>query len=294
MFKDLCDIVNTGDNVIIALGDSFTQGVGAYSLESWEASHSLGKGNVFNLSANHFREEQHKNNWAAQLRDTHFPDYKVWNLGINGTGNRGTIKEMYLNPLPSNLGNVIVILMATGIERFDFLKKSKETGGPYNHQRWQTIWPIGGDRGDISVIEKVYQDLLYSPRSVATEFLLNVAEAQHFCKARGYKFLFGSAFDAAINRTTLINWLDDDAEYIDIVNWKDFIKPKNDQSFMSMMCRLEDDARFNNFFEFQNMKILETMSMPLKYITPCMHWTIEGQSLVAGILADEIKARGLL
>ena len=62
---------------------------------------------------------------------------------------------------------------------------------------------------------------------------------------------------------------------------------------MDMMCRLEDDARFNNFFEFQNKKILETMTMPLKYITPCMHWTIEGQSLVAGILSDEIRTRGL-
>lgn len=293
MFKDLCDVINPGDNVIIALGDSFTQGVGAYSLESWEASHALGKGNVFNLSANYFREEQHKNNWAAQLRDTHFPDYKVWNLGINGTGNRGTIKEMYLNPLPKDLGNVIVVLMATGVERFDFLKKSKETGGLYNHQRWQTIWPIEGDRGEISGIEKVYQNILYSPRSAATEFLLNVAEAQHFCNAKGYKFLFSSAFDTAVNKKTLFRWLDDDAKFIDIVDWKDFVKLKNDKSFMDMMCRLEDDARFNNFFEFQNKKIPETMTMPLKYITPCMHWTIEGQSLVAGILSDEIRTRGL-
>ena len=201
---------------------------------------------------------------------------------------------MYLNPLPSDLGNVIVILMATGIERFDFLKKSKETGGPYNHQRWQTIWPIEGNRGDISIIEKVYQDILYSSRVVATEFLLNVAEAQHFCKARGYKFLFAPAFDVIINRETLVNWLDDDAEYIDIVDWKDFVKPKGHQSFMDLMCRLENDVRFNNFFEFQNKKILETMKMPLRFLTPCMHWTIEGQSIVADVLSDEIKTRGLV
>lgn len=294
MFNDLRDNINPGDNVIIALGDSFTQGVGAYSLESWESSHDLGKGNAFNLSGNHFREEQYKNNWASQLRDIYLPDYKVWNLGINGTGNRGTIKEMYLNPLPENLGNVIVILMATGIERVDFLKKSKDTGGLYNHQKWQTIWPIEGHRGDISVIEKVYQDILYSPRAVATEFLLNVAEAQHFCKAKGYTFLFTSAFDVIINKSSLITWLDDDAEYINIVNWNDYVKPKEEQSCMDMICRLENDIRFNNFFEFQNKKILETMMMPLKYITPCMHWTIEGQSLVADLFAEEIKTRKLV
>jgi len=291
MFNDLADTINTGDNVIIALGDSFTQGVGAYSLQSWEDSLRIGKGNEFNLSATYFRKEQHNNNWAAQLRNKYFPDYKVWNLGINGTGNRGTIKELYLNPLPKKLGNVIVILMATGLERFDFLKKSKETGGLYNHQKWQTIWPVESNRGEISVIETAYQNLLYSKRIIATEFLMNVAEAQHVCKARDYKFLFGSAFDDRVNKEILTRLLDDDHAYIDIVNWNDFVKPEDDPAFMEMLIRLEGDPRFNDFFEFQNKKIIDTMKMPLRYITPCMHWTIEGQSVVADVLYKEIKKR---
>jgi len=299
MFNDLRDTVVTGDNVIIALGDSFTQGVGAYSIESWKKSLEIGKGNVFNLSGKYFREEQHKNNWATQLRDNHLPDYKVWNLGINGTGNRGTIKEMYLNPLPTKLGNVIVILMATGLERFDFLKKNRVTCGLYNHSKWQTIWPVKSERGLVSEMEKVYLNELYSPRVIATEFLLNVAEAQYFCKANNYKFMFASAFDSTIYKRSLIDDLDDDPDYINIIDWDNLITPcvtktyKSFKTYMDLLCFHENDTRFRTFRELKNNNIVENMQLPLKYITPCGHWTIEGQAFVASNLADEIKTRKL-
>ena len=293
MFNDLRDTVVTGDNVIIALGDSFTQGVGAYSIESWKKSLEIGKGKVFNLSGDHFREEQHKNNWATQLRDNHLPDYKVWNLGINGTGNRGTIKEMYLNPLPTKLGNVIVILMATALERFDFLKKNRVTCGQYNHSKWQTIWPVNSDRGLVSEMEKVYLAELYSPRVVATEFLLNVAEAQYFCKANNYKFMFASAFDSRIYKRGLLNDLDDDPDYINIINWDNLITPGRKRTYMDLLCLHENDTRFRTFQELVCTDIVENLQSPLKYITPCGHWTIEGQALVASNLADEIKTRNL-
>ena len=220
-------------------------------------------------------------------------DYKVWNLGINGTGNRGTIKEMYLNPLPTKLGNVIVILMATALERFDFLKKNRVTCGQYNHSKWQTIWPVNSDRGLVSEMEKVYLAELYSPRVVATEFLLNVAEAQYFCKANNYKFMFASAFDSQIYKRGLIKDLDDDPAYINIINWDNLITPGGKRTYMDLLCLHENDTRFRTFQELVCTDIVENLQSPLKYITPCGHWTIEGQALVASNLADEIKTRNL-
>jgi hypothetical protein len=291
MFKDLCDKINPGDNVIVAIGDSFTQGIGAYSLQSWFASRKLGKPYTFNISGNHYRDEQAKNNWASQLRDRHFPDYKVWNLGIGGCGNRAAVKELHLNPLPKNLGNVIVILMATGMERFDFLKNNYETAGAHNHQKWQTIWPLISNRGSISVIEKVYLELLYSEKVIATEFLLNVAEAQHFCKANNYKFLFASAFDGHIVKEKIVKALTDEPELADIVDWNDFVKPEHDESYMEMLCRMENNPKYKKFSDIQDY--LHKIAMPLKYLTPCRHWTIEGQAIVADHLAENIKDRKL-
>lgn len=120
--KSHVEQVNPGDNVIIGLGDSFTQGVGAYSNETW-ATFSK-PASMYNITGQLHIDEQGKNNWVRQLRDTFYPDYKIMNLGVNGAGNRAAVKELYLNKhlLPSDVGNVIVILMSTGIDRFDFLK----------------------------------------------------------------------------------------------------------------------------------------------------------------------------
>lgn len=293
MYLSHSDKINPGDNVIVALGDSFTQGIGAYDLESWKNCEKFGKPHLFNLSGDKYYDQQAKNNWAAQLRDNHLPNYKVWNLGINGTGNRGAVKELYLNPLPKDLGNVIVILMSTGIDRFDFLKNNYETSGENNHQKWQTIWPIVGERGPISVIEKVYAELLHSFRVTITEYLMNVADAQNFCRARGYKFLFTSAFDSAINRERMIKELDRNPEYIDIVDWTDYVDIGDGNiSYMDKIAKLEGNPKCQSFHQMHHY--CSQLKMPLEYITPCAHWTIKGQSVVAEDLYQQIIKHGLL
>ena len=142
-------------------------------------------------------------------------------------------------------------------------------------------------------MEKVYLAELYSPRVVATEFLLNVAEAQYFCKANNYKFMFASAFDSRIYKRGLLNDLDDDPDYINIINWDNLITPGRKRTYMDLLCLHENDTRFRTFQELVCTDIVENLQSPLKYITPCGHWTIEGQALVASNLADEIKTRNL-
>jgi len=284
-----CDEICENDNAIIGLGDSFTQGVGAYSIETWNSIPN--NPNSYNVSGQLFIEEQGKNNWVRQIRDNFLPNYKVFNLGVNGAGNRAAIKELYLNPLPEKLGNVIVILMATGLERFDLLKQSDDTAGKNWHQKWQTIWPTNSDRGPISKVEHEYLYQIWSPRNDAIEFLLNVADAQSFCKARGYTFLFASAFDEHISKDMLIRKLESKRHLIDMVDWQNFISPAvNRKAFMDMIHQLENPYRNmpQIFAHYASLK------MPTKYVTPCSHWTIDGQSKVAEYLYNELLQRQLI
>ena len=87
--------VKLGDKLIVGLGDSFTQGVGAYSDETYAKHH--GKIDV-HTSDRKLIKEQYQGSWVKQLCDNHMPDWLPVNLGHAGTGNRSAIKELYLNP----------------------------------------------------------------------------------------------------------------------------------------------------------------------------------------------------
>lgn len=292
MHKTHCDQINSGDNVIVGLGDSFTQGVGAYRLDTW-ASISEKQPNMYNISAQHFLDEQAKNNWVRQLRDTFLPNYKVYNLGMNGGGTRSTTKELALYPLPKNLGNVIVILLSTSLERYDFLKPTDATSGISNHQKWQTIFPsLNPGRGSIYRLEKEYIEQIHSFTNDALEFLFNIYDIQNLCKANGYKFLFGSVFDEHISPINMKNQLGEKVEFFNMIDWDTYIKIPNRKHFLDYIIKLEDPN--NNkpiheyFIENQNAK------MPTKYITPCSHFTIEGQYKVAEYLFNVIRKRHLI
>ena len=245
---------------------------------------------TYNISGTHFLEEQSQNNWVRQLANR--LNYKTFNLGVNGSGNRSTIREMFLNKLPDKLGNVIVILLATGMERYDFIKQLDDTTGLNWHQKWQTIFPNPeSDRGAISKFEKEYFKELWSSRNDAIEFLFNINDAKNYCVSRGYKFLFSTVFDERINKELIKKDLENKSHLIDLVDWNDFVSPEPYTSLMDMIYRSDGN-------EYKSMHDLfalgRSLSVPTKYVTPCAHWTIEGQHKVAEFLYEEIKKRNLI
>jgi hypothetical protein len=286
------DIIHSGDNVIIGLGDSFTQGVGAYSLETWASVNA--PANLYNISGQHFIEEQGKNNWVRQLADNFLPGYKSMSLGVNGAGNRAAVKELYLNPLPSNVGNVVVVLMSTGLERFDFLKNEKRTSGSENHQKWRTIWPsLSSPREDIGRLEEEYAKNVWSEKVDIMEFLMNVAEAQEFCRSRNYKFVFGSAFDSRITQEYFKKHLAEDADsWLSLINWDNFIFSSGCNDFMEHIRKLENHPNVLKFHD--GREYCNQLSMPLQYITPCYHWTIEGNYEIAKLLHGILKDKNIV
>jgi len=278
--KSHIDKIEPEDNVVIGLGDSFTQGVGAYSEETWKYIADKNPG-LYNISGQHFIDEQGKNNWVKQLCKHFMPDYKCMSLGVNGAGNRAAVKELYLNPLPKNVGNVIVILMATGLERFDFLKKDKLTSGEENHQKWATIWPsLDSKRDNIAKLEKIYARQIWEEHVDVMEFMLTVAEASTFCRAHGYRFFFGSAFDDKINQTYFKKTLGEDyISFSHLIDWKQFLKPDRCTSYMEYIRKLENNANLQDFHT--SSEYMQKRKAPLKYITPCNHWTVKGSYNVA-------------
>lgn len=288
MYHTHCDEIVSGDNVIVGLGDSFTQGVGTYSLETWASMPE--KPSTYNISGQLFLEEQGQGNWVRQLVQNHLPGYKTYNLGVNGAGNRAAVKELYLNPLPKDLKNVIVILMCSGIERYDFLKKDDESAGINWHQKWQTIFPCITDRGVISEVDRAYYERIWTSRSDAIELLMNIKDAENFCKAHGYKFLFASAFDRLVNRKLLIDQLNNKRYLIDMIDWNNFISTGEYYAMIDMVNQLENKPM--SMVEIHEH--YRDLKMPTKYISPCAHWNKEGAKFVANYIYNELQKRELI
>ena len=139
----------------------------------------------------------------------------------------------------------------------------------------------------------MYAELLHSFRVTTTEYLLNVADAQNFCRARGYKFLFTSAFDTHISKNVMAKDLDRNPEYIDIVDWDDYITLDDGNiTYMDMIAKLENNPQCQTFHQMH--AYCSKFTMPLEYITPCAHWTIKGQGIVAADLYKQMIKHNLL
>lgn len=266
MLKDYLPTTSPNDNLLVVLGDSITQGIGAYPLHVWEKHR--GKPH-FNVLGELYRDHQMQNNWASQLSSNHLSNYKVINLAVNGVGNRAASKEIYLNPIPKTTGNVIVIFMISGLQRFDFLKTSYSNNA---HMNWLTIWPIPDlHKGQpIEKVEQWYSIHGHSDKTSIIETLMAISDVANFCKANGYEFLFANAFDELFDITKMQHVLGDDQHLLNIIDWKRFISTNFTLEF------LKKESKDLNLWKFTS-----NLQVPSKYITPCSHWTIEGQRVVA-------------
>lgn len=274
MLKDYVPKINNTDNVIIAVGDSFTQGIGAYPEEVWKAHE--GKPH-FNVVGELYRDHQMANNWASQLCKNHLPNYKVINVAVNGVGNRAAAKEIYLNNLPETTGNVIVIFMVSGLQRFDFLKADYNGN---DHMRWLTIWPIPDlHKGEpIEKVEQWYAKHGHSDKTSIIETLTAIAEVSNMSKARGYKFMFANAFDELFSIENMKQALGTDSNLLNIVDWNNFLPVNFTQEF------LKKESGSANLWAYSSK-----LRIPSTYITPCSHWTIEGQRVVAEHIYNFLK-----
>lgn len=283
MHKQFQQTINPGDRVIIGLGDSYTQGVGAYTKELWDKH--KGKIDVFNENPEVI-EQQYTNSWVNQLAIK--LGYKSINLGHAGTGNRAAFKELYFNPdLLYNVKDAVVIYFLSGIERFDFVSQDLIS----EHHHFYAMWPNPWDKNASNKkLWEVYAESIHSDRFVATELMLNILEAQEFCRARGFKLIVSPAFDMRINRDWIKNVYRSregllipnkcviDDSFVDQFDWNQFYVPEGYKSFMELLCELEGDRSLapGGFY-----KHFCDLPYPSKYITNCAHPALEGHKVIA-------------
>lgn len=281
MHKQFQQPINPGDRVIIGLGDSYTQGVGAYTDATWQKYG--GRIDVF-AEGKDLLKEQYENSWVNQLALK--LGYKSINLGHAGTGNRAAFKSLYFYPeLLYNVKDAIVIYFLSGIERFDFVNKELTS----EHHHFLAMWPNFWDKNSKQPeLWKAYADYLHSDRFVAAELMLNLFEAQEFCRARGFKLIVAPAFDMRINKDWITKAFKDKIlsiqscavgeEFVNQFDWNQFYTPAGYKTFMELLCDLDGHRKLapGGFYEHYCK-----MDYPTKYITNCAHPNLEGHKVIA-------------
>jgi len=274
--------IQPGDRAIICLGDSFTQGQGAWSAETWKQhnyriDHKIIKGDL--------EREIYANSWPSQL-GKRLPEFVMINLGVIGTGNRAAVKELYLNPglgLDKISGGVL-IYMLSGIERLDLINKTF----PAN-RHFDTIWPSPDHESELW---RSYAKQVWSDKFSAIETILNIKEAETYAKANNLHLVLISAFEQRYTAEWFERMLDKvHKELIATVPWDKFFYPYNYLSFIELLLELEGKKELANGSWYSHYTALST---PSKYVTNCCHPTIEGYTVIANEIYKYLKDRNLI
>lgn len=274
--------------IIIGLGDSYTQGVGSWSKETYKKH----KGRIDPLKtfSDELTIEMYHNSWVHQLCRNHLTDFIPVNLGIAGAGNRAAVKELYLNPNIEfdNAKEVIVIYMMSGLERFDFVTRNYTS-----HSHFYTMWPHPWDPNSTNKnLWQAYADSLWSEQFNVLENILNIREAEIYCQAKNWKLVVTSAFDQRITTDYFLKHAGvENKKLVDSVSWNNFLYPHGMKSFMELLLTHDGNAHMVDG-EFYNH--YSKLKEPTEYITNCIHPTQEGARIIAEEMFEFLKDNRLI
>ena len=261
-------------NVVIGIGDSWTQGQGGYPDHIWIQYN--GHVNVPMGQDKHLLKYEFENSWVNVLCRDHFTDHTPVNLGKRGCGNRGAVRQLYFMDKKirdSILGGYLIFVLS-GWDRFDFFSKNYTNQYyPYN-----TVYPWDNE----NKLWKLYFEEAHSEISVITETLCCILEAQTFAKAHNLKFIFANAFDP--------RGLEDFNKFPDLVdqiNFDNYLnKHTNYQTFVDKLMLLDGYPKEQLHGAYN---ICQKLSKPNKHMTKCFHPTTDGYKVIAAELYNFIK-----
>lgn len=287
MYAQLIPHIDNNSKLIIGIGDSFTQGVGSWSKETYTEY----GGFVDPLRIpEHLAIEMYEYSWVHQLCRNHLTDHTPVNLGILGKGNRASLKELYLNPHINvfDAKEVTVVYMLSGIERFDFINREFTKDG---NSHFLAMWPNPWDKNTThKQLWEAYARDLWSEKFVCLETLLHLKEAEMFCKANGWNLVIASAFDQRITKDNFINKVGEEhVELIESAPWDKFLYPQGCKSFMQLLLRYDgrEELADGAFYDYYSK-----LKFPTEYITNCMHPSREGYRIMAEEIYNFMKNKG--
>lgn len=275
--------------VIVGLGCSWTQGEGGYPKEIWEKYR--GRVNLPIHESRHLIPYEHEHSWVNVLCKQYFQDHVPINLGQRGIGNRGSAKSLYLANIDWDAVETgIVVYMLSGFERFDFFRDSwrnekfcghsdLKDAGYYN---FQTLWPHMGNQPAWDL----YAEHIYSESGTAGEQFANIMEVQTFCKAHGLKFVLANAFDGRGKE-----FLEEHCgPLVNKIDWSSYIHTSKDyESFVELLVKKDNFLSPDQWMHYY--EIYQSQPGPMKYLTNCIHPTINGYQEIAAELRSFIKDR---
>lgn len=267
---------------IIGLGCSWTQGEGAYPEEIWKQY--SGKVNLRMGSDTHLREYEEENSWVNVITRDYLTEYTPVNLGVRGIGNRAAVKELYFANSKINwkTSSGTIILLLSGFERLDFFTDRIDA-----HYKYNTAWPH--DHDPPKPLWEAYKNELYNEKMICMEALTSILEAQTFTERYNFNLLIGNAYNPFHVPSYIKQNLGE--TYANLVNWDNYIHTENDINFVQKLVVL-DDFIPNNVAGYWGF--YTHMKWPGKYLTNCIHPTIDGYKVIAKTFYDEMVKRNYL
>lgn len=273
--------------VVIGIGDSFAQGIGAWTKET-----NLKYNNKIDATTMDKEDFQEifKYGWIPQLCNRYLTDHIPINLGRLGIGNRASSSELQLNPelCFENISSGTLIFMLSGLERFDFINKHFEGA------HFFAIWPTDPHDGvNHKAMWKAYQKELWDIKFGILECIISIKNAETFAKLHGLNFVLTSAFEQRFNREYFLKILGQENRHIvDSVPWNNFLYPRGEQSFINVLVEL--DGRPKDYAHGEFWPHYNTLSEPSEYISNCAHPTIKGYSVVADEIYNFLKLKNFV
>jgi hypothetical protein len=286
-YKDIN--ITSESKIVIGLGDSFTQGQGACKNEIWEKYNWS-----FDEMYKHHETlvEEYEGAWVNQLCKNHLTDHIPINLGMRGCGNRAAVKELYLHPdLNLHLAKEkIVVYMLSGMERFDFINKEFN-----DHHHFFAMWPNPWDKGATNLkLWEAYAEDIWDDKFGYIEMLLNIAEAQTWCKANNAKFIIVNAFRRDYIKEMYRHILTKEHEkgLIDVIQWDNYLYPRGYSCMTDLLVHLEgrDDLLGGGFYGWA---MGHDKLTPKGLFTKCSHPSHEGHRIIAETIYDYLNEDGL-
>jgi hypothetical protein len=264
-------------NVLIGIGDSWTSGIGGIPDYEKPANYPDDRnyfywhGEDLDKIPNYINKEL-TSSWVNKLASK--LNVVPINLGVPGSGNKGSIKSLHLNDIAWNNinGGYLIYMLSTRI-RFDLFDRSDIEELQNSHQRPFYTITLPDEEADPVSYEKHtwWYKNIYSESIANNTTIMSILEAQHVSKLKNLKFYFCFAFEDCselMNTNKLSSKID----------W-DRCLTKN-TSFLKILADLQNTP---DIIEYYNQ-----LNNSTEYISKCGHPTSNGYSYIADYMFDQI------
>jgi hypothetical protein len=262
--------------VLIGIGDSWTTGVGGIPDHERDVDYPNNNDYFYRYGEEltkipEFINKELTSSWVNKLASK--LNVIPINLGVSGSGNRGSVKSLYLNDIEwDNIdGGYMIFMLSTRI-RFDLFDHNIEQLQKNHFRPYHTIGiPDEMDGPKLYKKHAWWIENIHSESISNNETMLSILEAQHVAKLKNLKFYFCFSFEDCSdlmcndNLSSKIDW--------------DQCITKN-TSFLRILADLQNTSHdIGHYFQLTDST---------EYISKCGHPTDKGYSYIADYIFNQL------